>query len=264
MPFKGFDLTGRKFGRLTVLERVENHGRFVRWRCSCECGNETIALSNNLLRGCTKSCGCLRKKTTLDLTGQRFGRLVVIERASHVGRRTAWKCLCDCGNTCTVQTYLLRGRNTSSCGCLHKQRLLLANQTHKETGSRLHRIWTNMKSRCHNPKATGFQSYGGRGIRVCDEWNSYENFRDWALSNGYNDDLTIDRIDVNGNYCPENCRWLSKLEQERNRRNSLTFEGKSLTQWAKDLNVPYSTLYARIFRGASIEEAIRAYSSSPI
>lgn len=132
-------------------------------------------------------------------------------------------------------------------------------RTHGDTGTRLHRIWQNMKARCYRKSAREYENYGGRGITVCDEWrNSYENFKEWALNNGYAEDLTIDRINTDGNYCPENCRWITNKEQQNNKRNNVVYEFngeiKTLAQWSEELGICYRTLQKRI-RKWGVEKA---------
>lgn len=195
---------------------------------------------------------------SIDLTGQRFGRLVVIEKAepilNGIKYRTAWLCQCDCNgpNSLTVirQDSLMSGQ-TQSCGCLGLENLKLGRQpTHGQRYTRLYKIWSNMKTRCHNPNVYAYNDYGGRGITVCDDWNNFVNFQEWALNNGYDENLTIERNDVNGDYCPENCSWITKSEQSDNRRTNIMItyfnETHSLTSWCKILNLPYNIIHYRI------------------
>ena len=159
----------------------------------------------------------MSSRIKMDLTGKKFGRLKVLARADRGG----WLCLCDCGNQKIVNTHNLTNGLIKSCGCYNKERLLGThiNQKHGMSRTRIYITWRNMRVRCTNPKDKRYASYGGRGITVCEEWNTFEPFRDWAIANGYRDDLTIDRIDTNGNYEPSNCRFITRAENNKNRRN---------------------------------------------
>ena len=190
--------------------------------------------------------------TFKDLTGRRFGKLIVTgiaERGQKAGVR--WKCKCDCGSTTIARSSDLNNGHRKSCGCL----------THGMSKSRVYRIWHNIKSRCENPNCPEFRDYGGRGIEVCEEWkNSFVAFRDWALANGYRDDLTIEREDNDGNYCPENCRWATKKEQANNRRSAhlVTYNGEtcSITEWAEKTGIKMNTILWRLNHGWPVERAL--------
>lgn len=191
-----------------------------------------------------------------NLTGKKFGRLTVIERDLSIDSRKAhWVCKCDCGNIKTIRSDSLQSQ-TKSCGCLQKEKAKITvskNHSHKESHTHLHNTWLGIKKRCLNPNDKRYSSYGGRGIKVCEEWlASYETFRDWARNNGYKEGLTIERIDVDGNYEPSNCKWIPFNKQANNRRTTIWIEynGKrqSLMEWSKELGIKYGTLHSRYYR----------------
>jgi hypothetical protein len=153
-----------------------------------------------------------------DISGQRFGNLVAVRFADAQSGPTRFIFNCDCGNALVaISKNVINGR-TQSCGCLRNTRVQEACTTHGASKSRLYQIWTRMKGRCGNPSSSDYDYYGGRGITVASDWLEFQAFQDWALANGYDDALTIDRIDGNGNYCADNCRWISIEAQQRNRR----------------------------------------------
>lgn len=204
-----------------------------------------------------------REKSTMknknlikDLTGQKFGRLTVIGIDDKGTRKTYWLCQCDCGNFKSVRTDSLTGGLIRSCGCLKKEQdkiNLVKHHSHKQSGTRLYQIWLGIRKRCFNEKDARYMDYGGRGITVCDEWkNDFVPFYEWALSNGYSDDLTIERIDNNKGYAPNNCRWATIKEQCQNRRSNILITigntTKNLTQWCEMFNLDSKMVFARYHR----------------
>ena len=154
----------------------------------------------------------------IDLVGKKFGRLTVVEFDRLQNHKTYWKCVCDCGLTVVVKGNNLRSGNTKSCGCLHRESLIKTGHANKKHGeghdnkTRLYSIWCGMRQRCNNPNRTAYNLYGGKGVKVCDEWNDYLKFKEWATTHGYADNLSIDRIDSSKGYYPENCRWITPSE----------------------------------------------------
>ena len=206
----------------------------------------------------------------INLLNQKFGRLTVISQEKTNFGKTMWKCKCECGNFTIVTSTNLTCERIKSCGCIRKEQIIQRNTTHNERHTHLYEIWKSLKQRCYNPKNHGYHNYGGRGIVVCEEWrNNFQAFSQWAYSNGYslenhNKDekskLTIDRIDVNGNYEPSNCRWVTRKIQANNLRHTKFFtingETHSLVEWCELLDLDYKNIYSRIYKGWSIEKAL--------
>ena len=207
----------------------------------------------------------------IDLTGKRFGRLVVLYKAesrtdSSGHPRIYYHCRCDCGVEKDILGGSLSKGQVKSCGCIQREYAKSGDskRTHGMTGTRLHRIWKNIHTRCYNQKNPKYQRYGGRGIKVCDEWigeNGFQNFYDWSLASGYQEDLTIDRIDNDGNYCPENCRWVTNKVQSNNKSQCryITVDGetKSISEWIDYLGISRWKLY--YLSDEETERRIREY-----
>lgn len=197
-----------------------------------------------------------------NLIGQKFNRLTVISRAENTkSGMTCWLCQCDCGKQKIVAGKHLKSGRIKSCGCYNHDSLVKRNTTHGLTNTRLFRIWGNMKDRCYNPNKSNYPYYGGRGIQICQEWlDNFENFYVWAINNGYQRNLSIDRINGNGNYEPSNCRWVTQKEQNNNRRDNklITFKNETHTipEWAEKLKINKHSLSTAIYRDKrSFEDA---------
>ena len=330
---KLIDLTGKRFGRITVLERADDYispsgHKNVRWKCKCDCGNKFIVkpsrltsgkmiscgckelenfisetvgrrfgklicigyshkeygvghffkfkcdCGNEIIRNISKvrsgrvnSCGCLREENARkaifkDLTGEKFNYLTVIEYVGQKNKRTMWRCRCDCGNEVIVDTNSLKSGNTTACGC--RQYLGWGqNRTHGMSKTRIYNEWQGMKRRCLNEKDIYYRNYGGRGITVCDAWiaeDGFENFYDWSMSNGYADNLTIDRIDNNKGYSPDNCRWSDRFTQMNNQRGNRIIEHngrkQTLTMWAREYGLTPRIISSRLKYGWNLEDAL--------
>lgn len=247
---------GDKFGLLTVIDKCVDRDKSgcIKWVCRCDCGNIVSVRSSYLRSGTTKSCGCIKSKIK-DVKEQRYGRLTVIDfhhkHTDGKNHATYWRCKCDCGKEVVVSQANLHSGKVKSCGCLNVERRKDANITHgKSKTTRIYKIWAGMKSRCFNPNCSSYRYYGGIEISMSDEWKSnFESFYNWAINNGYKDNMSIDRIDSSKNYEPSNCRWISR--NENSARTSRTIFIKvcttclSLNEWASRIKISDTTLTLR-------------------
>lgn len=254
---------GDRFGTLTVISKAEDYitpcdgSHRTRWLCKCDCGNEKIILDTRLRSG-IKSCGHCKGIVNI---GNKYGRLTVINRVEDYitpcdgHHRTRWLCKCDCGNTCIVLGTALITGHTKSCGCYGREQLNKAISIHGLCHTKIYTSYRNMIERCYRINSCNYSNYGGRGITICDQWYNpnfhndpkrFKTFYNWALNNGWKDGYTLDRIDPNGNYCPENCRWIPREYQAYNKRNNkyINFNGEkyTLSQLSNILGIPDSTL----------------------
>lgn len=195
--------------------------------------------------------------------GKKHNKLTVLERFKK-GKNNSnyFRCLCDCGRIAEIRANHLFNSNQETCGRHHKK------YENSKQGYLIYSVWNRMKRRCYNPKGHKYYSYGARGIKVCDEWkNDYDTFYKWAIENGYQDGLWIERIDNDGNYCPENCKWATRKEQMRNtrRNNFVDYNGetKTLAEWCEELKLYYRTVNGRLHRGWSIERAFETPTNKP-
>lgn len=223
------DITGQIFG-LLIVNGYAHGGKNSHWHCTCECGAKIIVPLPNLKSGNTTKCNAvfhMDGQNLADITGKSFGRLKVVSIKQKARPRlkdgtqlrTLWDCICECGNPCVVDAQNLKSGHTRSCGCL----LIDTNTTHGCCAKdlRLYGIWRNMISRCENENDSGYSDYGERGITVCNEWHDVSIFFEWAYKSGYVYPLTIERVNVDLNYFPNNCTWIPQPEQNWNKRNSV-------------------------------------------
>jgi hypothetical protein len=205
---------------------------------------------------------------TIDMLGKRFGRLVVIaEGDSTKSGNKRWVCQCDCGSTTLSVGAGLRNGTTKSCGCLARENSIARSTTHGKSHTRLHRIWLGMRNRCYYKYQANYKDYGARGIAVCEEWrDSFEAFYAWAIANGYSENLSLDRINNDGNYEPSNCRWATRKEQSNNSRRNTFVEinGKvaTITEWARISGVKQQTISYRYKKGVRGADLIKKPKSN--
>lgn len=197
----------------------------------------------------------------IDITGNKYGRLTVLYRNGRNScGKIVWHCKCECGNETDVITSVLKSGQSKSCGCYSLECSRKRMTKHGMSETRVYKIWKDMIQRCTNKNNKNYEDYGGRGIKVCDEWLDFLNFYEWATINGYEDGLTLDRINTDNSYCPENCRWVDMFVQANNKRTTVMIEAagitRSLHNWARIVGINPMTLYNRIELGFSPEEAL--------
>lgn len=231
---KKSNLVGDVYGQLTVIKEVEpkvyaNGQRRRRYECLCTCGNTKIVAHSDLRSGDTKSCGCHRKNflselKTIKMIGKKYGRWTVIDEAGYHTEPSGDKvrlytCQCDCGEIRDIIGSSLRNGSSKSCGCLNSELASKRLIKHGLIDHPLYIVWGNMKKRCYNEKTNGYENYGGRGIEICKLWNkSFKSFYNWAIKNGWEYGLEIDRINNDDNYKPSNCRFVTRRKNTINRR----------------------------------------------
>jgi hypothetical protein len=212
-----------------------------------------------------KNCGC--QNLQYDLRNKRFGKLVALKPLGlDKHKEMLWECKCDCGKTYKAKSYSLRTGKTTQCRKCSMEQIGDKNRKYITFSKRLHECYTNMKTRCKNKKQDKTNRYINRGITLCEEWDkSYECFQEWALNNGYKENLTIDRIDNDKGYSPNNCRWVTRTEQANNRRTSyyLYYNGEkdTLANWSRRLGIPYYYIQYRVYKNKKFEDIVNEFNN---
>jgi len=256
LPSLVIDITGQKFNMLTPIKYLGGS----MWDCVCDCGSTVIARGQDIRNGRHKSCGCIQADE--DLSGKRFTRLIahtLIKEADKHGRLWAkWMCECDCGNKVKVLARSLKCGNTKSCGCLNKEKKTKHGQCHTPE----YAAWRSMLQRCNNTRAKNYHRYGGRGITVCVEWHDFTIFIE-DMGKRPSGKHSLDRIENNKGYDPDNCRWATRCEQNSNKCTNkfveLDGETKTITEWCNEFGQQVAVVRKRMKRGMSIREALKCH-----
>ena len=198
-----------------------------------------------------------------DLIGKRFGRLILTDQIKKGKGYCNFLCRCDCGNEKWISKYNILKGSTTSCGCYLREATSRRNKgkgKHLRSGEKIYKTWTRIKDRCFNPNATAYNRYGGRGLGMCVEWKRDAGaFIEWAKNNGYTDSLTIERIDVNGDYSPDNCKWIPMCEQYRNMRKSVYIGEYTLMEFCRKYGLPKTSVRRYMKKGLSGKEILSKY-----
>lgn len=199
----------------------------------------------------------------IDLSGKKFSRLTAIcPSGKDKHRNVLWRCLCECGRETVVSATALKRGKTKSCGCLKAEILMKRNRTHSLSGTHIYKVWAGIKQRCENEKNKRYKDYGGRGIRLCNEWKRFEPFYSWAIKEGYKPGLDIDRIDNNSGYSPQNCRFVTRRENCLNKRDNVYVYAfgrkKTISEWQDETGLPRNVIQKRIKRGWDHEISVCA------
>ena len=257
---------GEKFNSLTILNKAYKKNGKTYWLCRCECGNTTLVRYDQLTSNKIKSCGCNKDSHHVH-KGDIFGRLTAIKQVENNSLgQTCWLCRCSCGNTAIVTSNHLRTGHTTSCGCYNKEIIIKSSTTHGMSHTRFYGIYLSIIQRCSYSKSENYYLYGGRGIKCL--WKSFEEFK----NDMYEDDLkhskvygekntSIDRVDVNGNYCKNNCRWATWKLQGNNKRNNHIItnsngESHTIAEWSDLVHINRTTILDRLKHGYTPDEAL--------
>jgi hypothetical protein len=262
---KKIEMIGKKFNHLTVIEECGKYKNKILYKCECDCLNKTIVIVQgvNLRGNHTKSCGCLQKEVAKErgdvFIGKCFGYLTVLDNLP--SRNGSRYCLvrCKCGKEKSVNANNMKYGKIISCGCVGLERRILGSIKHGQSYNKLYFVWKSMMNRCYNQDFADYHNYGGRGILVSNEWHDLNVFIS-DMSNGYDKNLQLDRIDNNKNYSKENCKWSTRKENNRNKRNNRVLyymnQSKTVTEWCEILNLNYSSVIARAKMDISVEKIL--------